>query len=312
MSIVRMSTFKRPLAFVLLSFSGASHAINSAVITAAAVSPQCIEYKVVGICYWLFCTPFGCKVRTSAKVRHFIPEAVVSSYGNTGQNPWVEVSPLSAPNATAASGGNATTNHNNENATAIFKNVDVVGHPGTLLSKAASSTGYVCASGAMPYVPYFLSTLDSAAWRNGIPEVAYPQSLIPGVREVGSLLRGSNWGSVYPREGFLNQTDDYKAAAVMAQRAADVVTRVGQVHVYMPIRSLPQQGYWPPGPVMEGDITTHKWQELAPTVSPTCAVFPQENFDLLSVDGSYAWALWRPYSCCERKGQVFLGSTDFQ
>ncbi|HEB0595863.1 TPA: TIGR03756 family integrating conjugative element protein, partial [Pseudomonas aeruginosa] len=31
-----------------------------------------------------------------------------------------------------------------------------------------------------------------------------------------------------------------------------------------------------------------------------------------AVDGEYAWALWRPYSCCQRKGQIFLGSTDFQ
>ncbi|HCF4369869.1 TPA: TIGR03756 family integrating conjugative element protein, partial [Pseudomonas aeruginosa] len=31
-----------------------------------------------------------------------------------------------------------------------------------------------------------------------------------------------------------------------------------------------------------------------------------------AVDGDYAWALWRPYSCCQRKGQIFLGSTDFQ
>ncbi|HBP1008256.1 TPA: TIGR03756 family integrating conjugative element protein, partial [Pseudomonas aeruginosa] len=27
--------------------------------------------------------------------------------------------------------------------------------------------------------------------------------------------------------------------------------------------------------------------------------------------GDYAWALWRPYACCERRGQVFLGSVDF-
>ena len=37
--------------------------------------------------------PFGCSVRTSVKVRHCIPDAVVSSYSNTGENPWIEVRP---------------------------------------------------------------------------------------------------------------------------------------------------------------------------------------------------------------------------
>lgn len=311
MNLKSMAALRRPLALFMLGFSGTAAAIDSISITASAASPDCIQYQVVGVCYWLLCTPFGCHVKTSAKVRHYIPETVVSSYGNTGLNPWLEVAPLGAPNPTAQDGGNGTTNHNAENEMSVFKNVDVIGHPATLLNHLAGVTGYVCKSATIPYVPYFLSTLDTAAWRMGIPEVAYPQSLIPGVREVGSLFTASLWGNVYPREGFLHQTDDYKAAAVMAQRAGDVVTRIGQVHVYQPILALPSPGYWPPGPIIEGNILTHKWQELTPTLSPSCAVFPNDGFNVQSQDGGYAWALWRPYSCCQRRGQTFLGSTDF-
>lgn len=65
----------------------AAGAINSAQIIASALSPQCLEYKIVGICYWLLCTPVGCVVKTSTKVRHYIPNAVVSSYNQTGSNP---------------------------------------------------------------------------------------------------------------------------------------------------------------------------------------------------------------------------------
>ena len=37
-----------------------SHAvISTAQIMASSASPQCADYKVVGICYWLFCTNFG-------------------------------------------------------------------------------------------------------------------------------------------------------------------------------------------------------------------------------------------------------------
>jgi hypothetical protein len=31
----------------------------------------------------------------------------------------------------------------------------------------------------------------------------------------------------------------------------------------------------------------------------------------LSADGSYLYTLWRPYRCCEIKGEAFLGAIDF-
>lgn len=108
----------------------ASAAISSAAIIASTSSPTCLEYKVVGICYWLLCTPVGCTVKTSTKVRHYIPDAVVSAYANTGENPWTEVSPMGAPNAAAQAGNDGTTNHNAENNIAKFKEADVIGHPG--------------------------------------------------------------------------------------------------------------------------------------------------------------------------------------
>ncbi|MGV8241818.1 TraU family protein, partial [Pseudomonas aeruginosa] len=62
----------------------------------------------------------------------------------------------------------------------------------------------------------------------------------------------------------------------------------------------------------EGDASTGKWQELPPSLRFNCAEFPNSGPKPQAVDGDYAWALWRPYSCCQRKGQIFLGSTDFQ
>ena len=91
--------------------------------------PQCLEYKVVGICYWLLCGPHGCKVKTSVKVRHYVPDAVVSSYANTGSNPWTEVSALGTESL-AQAGNDATTNYKAENSIGRFKEADVIGHPG--------------------------------------------------------------------------------------------------------------------------------------------------------------------------------------
>jgi len=301
------------LAIPLTTSLQATAAVTTATIVSSSLSPDCLEYKVVGICYWLFCTPYSCQVKTSVKVRHFVPDAVVSSYANTGENPWTEMASFSPVSSVAAGGGDPGTNHAPENSIAKFKNADVIGHPGGYaFSQFASGSGYTCKGAGTAYMPYLLSNYDYLAWRYGIPEMVYPEAIIPGKREVGSTLSGDLWGNVYPRSGFLHQPDDYKAAAVMAQRAGDVVTRSGQIHVYQSLLAQAQDGYWPAGELLEGDPSTGKWQELTPTLSQSCAAFPNPGPHVQDTVGAYAWALWRPYSCCKREGQVFLGSVDFQ
>ena len=303
------------LAIPLATSLQATAAVTTATIVSSSLSSDCLEYKVVGICYWLFCTPYGCKVKTSAKVRHFVPDAVVSSYANTGENPWTEMTSFSPVSSVAAGGNDPGDSATQANTTisARFKNTDVIGHPGGYaFSQFASGSGYACKGAGTAYMPYLLSNYDYLAWRYGIPEAVYPEALIPGKREVGGTLSGDLWGNVYPRSGFLHQPDDYKAAAVMAQRAGDVVTRSGQIHVYQSLLAQPEDGYWPAGELLEGDATTGKWQELTPTLSQSCAAFPNPGPHVQDTVGAYAWALWRPYSCCKREGQVFLGSTDFQ
>ncbi len=299
-------------AAALLCGATSSFALNTASIASSMLSPDCLEYRVVGICYWLYCSLTGCTVRTSIKVRHYVPDAVVSSYSNVGENPWVEVRAMSKPNATARSGGDGTTNHDNENNLIKFKNADVIGHPGgQVFSQFASASGYACEGAGTAFMPYLLSTLDTIAWRYNLPEVVYPEALIPGMREIGSRTGMNLWGAVYPRGGFLHQTDDHKAGAVVAQRAGDIVTRRGQLHVYQPLLASSRDGYWPAGALVESDASTGKWQQLTPRLSSTCAVFPQSGSLPQAAQGDYAWALWRPYSCCQRQGQVFLGSVDF-
>lgn len=300
------------VASLFLGVATSAFAVNTATIVSSTLSPDCLEYRVVGICYWLYCTTFGCSVRTSVKVRHYIPDAVVSSYSNTGENPWVEMRVMSLPNTTAQAGGDGTTNLDNENNLAKFKNADVIGHPGgAAFNQFASASGYTCEGAGTAFMPYLLSTLDTLAWRYNLPEAAYPESLIPGMREIGARTTLNLWGNVYPRGGFLHQVDDHKSGAVIAQRAGDIVTRRGQIHVYQPLLAEARDGYWPAGALMESDASTGKWQELTPRLSSSCAVFPNRNAHVQAQQGNYAWALWRPYRCCQRRGQVFLGSVDF-
>lgn len=316
----------RRLAVALMMLTAAEPAalaaVNTAQIVASAVSPSCISWRISGICYWLYCR-FACTVRTSVKVTHFIPEAVVSIYGQPGGNPWREMSWVSqgaggleniitgSLGGLSAGGGNETMKAPGERKSNIrFKYADAIGHPATKLI-GGSIPGYSCSSAAQPLNPYFLSSLDSLAWRTGVPETLYPEALIPGRREVGSQVAANMWGNVYPRSGFVSQVDDDKAAALVAQRVADIITRAGQPHVYQVLKGNRSDGYWPPEPVTENTGTkNHKWQRLAPTLSQSCAVFPDGEY-APAVDGSNAFALWQPYSCCQKRGQKFLYSTDF-
>lgn len=300
------------VALFLLSATSSAFAIGTGAITSSALSADCLAYRVVGICYWLHCSLYECEVRTSVKVRHYVPDSVVSSYSNTGENPWTDVAFMSPANASAQRGGDGTTNQGHENNLAKFKNADVIGHPASLVfNRFVSEFGYACEGTGRPFTPYLLSTFDTLAWRYNIPEMFYPEALIPGMREIGSRLSANLWGNIYPRGGFLHQVDDYKSGAVVAQRAGDIVTRRGQLHVYQPLLSEERDGYWPAGALREGDESTGKWQELVPRMSSSCAVFPNFNPRAQATDGGYAWALWRPYSCCQRQGQVFLGHVDF-
>ena len=128
------------------------------------------------------------------------PDAIVSSYSNTGENPWIEVRPMSTPNPSAQTGGDGTTNEDHENNLAKFKNADVIGHPGVeVFNQFVSSSGYFCEGAGTAFMPYLLGTLDTLAWRYNVPEMAYPEALIPGMREVGARTTMNLWGNVYPR-----------------------------------------------------------------------------------------------------------------
>src|SRR3546814_12195559 len=88
---------------------------------------------------------------------------------------------------------------------------------------------------------------------------------------------------------------------------SDVVTRRGQLHVYQPLLASSRAGYWPAGALIEGDASTGKWQELTPRLSNTCTVFPHNESMTQAQQGDYAWALWRPYSCCQRSEESRVG-----
>ncbi len=192
---------------------------------------------------------------------------------------------------------------------------------------SGAGISFFCTSEATPFRPYYLSAVDPIAWRFDIPEMLYPAALVPGMREIGKppflIPPGHTWGHVYPRSGAVTQSDDRKAAAVTAQRAADFITRRNQPHVYLPLTGPTGNGVWSPGGVLE-NTDNHKWQMLYPAASTTCRQFgdtkgwnsnaliesmaPADIRKWTERKGNYSWILWRKYGCCMARLGVFIGS----
>ncbi len=305
--------------------------MNSATITAATINPfmlPCFNHCVIGICFWLRITPLGPRIETTLKVKHNFPDLVVTVFEHHGDQPWLEVSPISLGAGVAAQsygllsgttvqGGRHTPANNQEqNQTTKtqqdtrrmqvrFYEAEAYGHP--LASALGGSLGGfgvavpgVCPINTTSLFPYFLSGTDVLSWRNPEAELLYPATYIPYLREVRNDYFTSVWGNVFPRHGFLSvQSEPRKAAAVMAQRAADITTSSFNPHVYIRARGA------------AANERTDLWQNLYPVPSRGCGPFGESgllpSFQINTLKDTYAWQLWRPYQCClPNRGAVFI------
>ena len=310
--------------------------ISSAAITTATVNPEmlrCLDHCVIGVCIWLrpILVPPYYKVETTLKIRHKFPDVVVSVFEHPGDNPWVEVrafSQLAAEAAQALYGagshsmvgggrhtpaanavqGQGDQNHDVRREQLRFGEAEIYGHPlASVIGQ--NSTGFgrslkLCPIKTRSFFPYFQSGFDALSWRNPEVELLYPGTWIPYYREVRNSTFTSIWGSVFPRNGLLSaQADPYKAAAVFAQRAADITTNSYQPHVY--IRA----------PGSAANERTDQWQRLAPKVELSCGPFggtgPVIAAGAVAKDDDQVWQLWRPYQCClPNNGAVLIAEVD--
>lgn len=271
---------------------------------AALSSPDCLDYCLVGVCFWLRCSPL-CSVETTLRASHQVPDLVVASYNQVGQNPWREANLISTAigggiaRAIGLSGGHADTDavplnpfRESETHSLQFSEIDVFGGIGSDFIKFADKLLPICDSPTEFLRPYYLSPLDWFAWRSGLTEQQYTATYIPGWREIG------NWGPVHPRMGSLIQAEEPKACAVFAQRAADIVTRRRQPHVYTPSG----------GP--STDERSDQWQAIFPWIGSRCGPFgrdPDYSQGKGGARGIFVWQLWRRYSCCkDNPGAIFL------
>ena len=253
----------------------------------AAALPSCLNWRPVGVCLWLKCSIYECEVESSIKIAHNLPDLVVPVYNDVNEHPWPEMGTvlntlqqralegilgqLTGSTLIGSSGQpNETQVMGNRQHQAFFRETDVIGHPllATTQLIEAIPGGWVCPSAVTPFLPYFQSTLDALVWRNFVPaELLYPASWTPGLREIGHWPHNT-WGHVHPRIGFLEHQAEPKAAATLAQRAGDLVTRTQQPHLYLPtpqgVHTSAGLQVWSPPPLEEMKPETGTWQMLVP------------------------------------------------
>ncbi|ANS88143.1 hypothetical protein VSVS12_04444 (plasmid) [Vibrio scophthalmi] len=280
---------------------------NTLEVLASSACPECLDYEVIGTCVWMTCTPVGCSTDTSIKVKHRLPDAVVMSYPETGESPWSELQWLSPANPLSEAGGKShpRTVQGVDNPTTAFNNVDVIGHPGVdSIYGLLGSLGYFVESPATSMMPYYLSSLDPLGWRYNLPDLFTLDTWNPMVDTLG------NFGNVFPRGGFALQPHPFKAAALAAFRAMHLVTREGESRLYQPLVAKKRAGYWPPEGVEAGNDETafqmiypHKQDDAYPWPEFDDSTTTTDPYaELRSEKDDYAWAVWRMYKGCERKG----------
>lgn len=272
---------------------------------------DCLDWKLLGMCFWLRCSLTGCDVENSWRVGHYIPEFVVSSY--TFQSDWEDTKDWNDN----PSGAIAKTEDDAEQDTSLdFKSVDIISHPATWIFDTLGSSEYFCESANdIPMLPHFLSSYDPN-WNDPTIEQLYPESIKGDPKfKTGNwlpIIGDGYWAPLYPRCGWGAHPYDPINAAVAAHRAAEIVTRSVQPHVYWPAQGSCENKCWNPGPVSIGG-NDNRFQMIKPDLTYSHSTFGGSaawaNGKNISRE-SYTWNLWRYYACCEAKG-AYIGKIDF-
>ncbi|MYD42986.1 MAG: TIGR03756 family integrating conjugative element protein [Gammaproteobacteria bacterium] len=317
--------FKRLLAFTLacvVTTAPRAEVIDTGTILERTIAAheQCLAWQWLGLCLWSKCDMLGCEVKTSAKVRHYRPDLLALVYRSLDDIPWREArsfidhaNPTTIlPSSVALGGGHiASAATQTRNGDLRFFEASVFGHPLTDLPLSADKL--FCQAQTRAAKPYYLSSLDAVAWRFWSLDAVQEASVEPGMREIGAS-QFQSWGAVYPRTGFVVQQSPPKAAAMVAQRACDIVVNPRRDHIAANLET-PAPYTTVPNKLDERDPSTGLWQMISPLVDSACELFGSADaaWDAGRMDQSQAfiWNLWRPYECCEKLSDVYLGAVHF-
>lgn len=328
--------FLKMAAFLLLVIGMNSQAkgitsidITGAVIKAGFTHPTSnfLNWMLKGVCIWGESIPYPpfYKISHTLEVSHFLPDVIVSVYKSRKTNAWKENEKLdellykignkeskSFYHTSLGEGNNDFSPHGNDKFNK-FHEIDIVGDPALLVINVNSWLPLL-QSTASPLLPYYSSLSDAYMWRSSLESVLYAPYLLPGIRVEGKNLLFS-WGHIFPRNGFVPQTGDYKAAVMVALRAADIVThRSPHFYIQLPNKCGQHCRSWP---AHENDWGNVKYQEIYPHVethaqdrfgtSDMSVIKDYGQEETIKGGDNYVWVLWRHYEgCIQHAGKLLF------
>jgi len=249
---------------------------------------DCVQFRVVGVCIWIYYSYYEIEISVTIKYGHFNPDVLINVINPQG------VERAEDPKRTDT----LTRNHQNLK----FQTATAIGHPltGQIYCPSITSAGGL----------YFLSSIDIPTWRWGGLDVFTLGAWIPGIHEIGAWPLNT-WGGLYPRTGWTIQYSPPKAAAIIAQRVGDIITRDKEPHIYNSIAGDPilvedNKWTWTPEGLKE-NTNEEGWLQPTHPDAEMCQL--AGKYDVLnktgwgggrvSSNGEYTYGLWRPYTCCE-------------
>ena len=122
---------------------------TTADVVSRSVSKNCLDWQVIGTCFWLKCSP-KCRIRTTPKVQHNLPDLTVAVYPYA--TPWLEMRRPDLPVFTGGDPGRES----RRSTTVRFKEVDVIGNPAARF-RNTFSVPFLCRSKTEPLKLYFSS-----------------------------------------------------------------------------------------------------------------------------------------------------------
>ncbi|CAB5686159.1 integrating conjugative element protein, PFL_4710 family [Comamonas aquatica] len=217
-------------AALLCAPAAASITTPGVISKTVAAAPSCLSYRVEGVCFFLYCS-FGCRIRTSIKISHYVPDVVVSTFNAPTQHPWKDVGAPVASALTAA--GSTITGRLLDSSAgsldagsglATFKSADAIGNPAGQFAALLASGGSMTlpTTIAVPSV----SELSKFA-SQGLPAIARSWANVPS--SVADTVGKDAKAMVNAPQALMNSVSSVMKSVEGVRQALDIVDSVQQV-----------------------------------------------------------------------------------
>jgi hypothetical protein len=295
---------------------------------------SCIEYQITGACFSYRISWTGIKFYTYIQVEHYSRDTHIET---TARLPEVSDDVMPTDEWVGNTMSGLTTEIGQlfdstlqmtdnipyfEDGSYTYHDAFVMGNPelylfNSVVGSVYSAVGW-CESQNTEYTYYFSSAIDQWSWRM----LASSEFFLTGAYAVsagGWNTLGSNYGSTFPRMGYVEGPDEHKGSVVAALRAMSIsaenrtaYTGLVGAHVYSGMEEFADDTWTKSSYETPHRAEKFKLSMIYPYEGESCTRYSDvdlsEDMTLskdFNTDNKYksaAFKGYRPFRCCEKKG----------